>query len=198
MDVSEVEVSEESKTILSLCDYTGTWSEPYKEAGYNVVRVDIQHGDDVRLVEVMEGVHGVIAQPPCTHFAGSGARWWESKGEEAIIEGLQIVDACLRIIMVHRPAWWVLENPVGRLTRWIGPWRMTFQPHEYAGWADAPESEAYTKRTCLWGEFNMPEKKDVGNQLGSVMHLVPPGENRQNIRSATPSGFARAFFVANP
>lgn len=140
-------------------------------------------------------MHGIIAQPPCTHFAGSGARWWAGKGEAAILEGLQVVDACLRFVAVCSPVWWVLENPVGRLKNYIGPHAMTFQPHEYAGWADDSDVEAYTKRTCLWGKFNAPEKKDVGNKLGSIMHLIPPGQGRADVRSLTPTGFARAFLI---
>jgi hypothetical protein len=186
------------KTILSLCDYTGIWSAPYREAGYNVLQIDIQKGDDVRLLEYPGPVHGIIAQPPCTHFAGSGARWWKDKGPSAILEGLQIVDACLRFVAVCSPAWWVLENPVGRLNRYLGPYQMSFHPHQYAGWAPDPLAEAYTKRTCLFGKFTPPETKDVGNRLGSIMHRVAPGPNRANIRSQTPQGFALAFFHANP
>lgn len=186
------------RTILSLCDYTGIWSDPYREAGYDVIQVDIKHGDDVRLFEYPGLIHGIIAQPPCTHFAGSGARWWADKGEEAIIEGIALVDACLRFVAVCSPEWWVLENPVGRLPNWLGKWKMNYQPHEYAGWADDPKTEAYTKRTCLWGEFTPPEKKDIGNQLGSVMHRLGPSEDRAAKRSITPTGFARAFFAANP
>lgn len=186
------------KIILSLCDVTGIWSAPYRAAGYDVRQIDIKTGGDVRLLEYPGKVHGIIAQPPCTHFAGSGARWWAEKGDAAIIEGLQVVDACLRFVAVCSPTWWVLENPVGRLKDWIGPAKMTFQPHEFAGFADEPEREAYTKRTCLWGNFTIPAKNDVGNQLGSIMHTIPPGENRAAIRSVTPTGFARAFFMANP
>lgn len=187
-----------SKVILSLCDYTGIWSSPYREAGYEVIQVDIKHGDDIRLFEYPGEVHGIIAQPPCTHFAVSGARWWESKGTQPLLEGLALADACLRFVAVCKPKWWVLENPVGRLVHYIGPHRMTFQPHEYAGYADDPESEAYTKRTCLWGEFNEPVKKDVGNLLGSKMHNLAPGPERAAQRSVTPQGFSRAFFQANP
>ena len=32
------------KTILSLFDYTGNWSEPYRQAGYNVIQQDLKHG----------------------------------------------------------------------------------------------------------------------------------------------------------
>jgi hypothetical protein len=188
------------RKILSLCDFTGTWSEPYRAAGYDVIQVDIKAGDDVRLFEYPGKVHGILAAPPCTHFAGSGARWWEGKGDDAILEGMAIVDACLRFVAVCKPVWWVLENPVGRLPRWIGDWRMTFQPWEYATLADDPEDEAYTKRTCLFGEFNEPIKAPhpKGAIHGSKMWKLPPSEERAALRSVTPQGFARAFFKANP
>jgi hypothetical protein len=38
--------------ILSLCDYTGEWSKPYRDNGYDVVQVDLAHGQDVRLLEL--------------------------------------------------------------------------------------------------------------------------------------------------
>ena len=40
-------------TILSLCDFTGEWSRPYREAGYDVRQVDIKHDDDVRLKSLL-------------------------------------------------------------------------------------------------------------------------------------------------
>jgi len=177
--------------VLSLCDYTGIWGDQYADE-YDVIKIDLQHGHDVRLFRYMpkRRVHGIIAQPPCDHFSGSGARWWKQKGDAAIIEGLQLVDACLRIIYAHDPDWWVLENPVGRLRHYIGPYAHTYQPNEYG--------DPYTKRTCLWGEFTMPQRNPVEATEGSKMHLIAPGPNRKNIRSATPPGFARAFRLANP
>ena len=195
----------EHKSILSLCDYTGIWSQPYEDAGYNVIRIDLQHGQDVRLTEYPGPVHGIIAQPPCTHFAVSGARWWKGKGEAALLEGLAIVDACLRLVAVCKPKWWVLENPVGRLTTYLGKPKFIFDPHEFAKLADNPQEEAYTKRTCLWGEFTPPMPIFVGSidllvvpTLGSLMHRVAPGPERANIRSKAPQGFTRAFFAVNP
>lgn len=179
--------------ILSLCDLTGVWGGQYADK-YDVILVDLQHGHsdgDVRLLKKLNRkVHGVIAQPPCTHFAGSGARWWPTKGEKALLDGLQIVDACLRIILVHKPNWWVLENPVGRLRHYLGPPAMTFQPCDFG--------DPYTKRTCLWGDFTPPQKNPVEPTEGSKMHLIPPGPNRANLRSVTPRGFAEAFRMANP
>ena len=57
------------RRILSLCDFTGNWSQPYVDAGYDVVRVDLQHGGDVRLMEKGDApVHGILAAPPLHMF----------------------------------------------------------------------------------------------------------------------------------
>lgn len=140
-------------------------------------------------------VHGIIGQPPCTEFAGSGARWWKSKGPDMLTAALAVSDACLRAVAIYNPSWWVLENPVGRLRTWYGPPKFSFHPHEFA--ADFPE-EAYTKKTLLWGNFNEPTKCSVPPVLGSKMHRLPPTPDRAQLRSMTPKGFAQAWFEANP
>jgi hypothetical protein len=175
--------------ILSLCDFSGVWSQPYVDDAYEVVRVDLKRGQDVRLLELPDRpVHGILAAPPCTVFANSGARW--ERTDDAMREGLSIVDACCRLILATRPDWWVLENPAGKLSRYLGQPQMTFQPNDYG--------DPYTKLTCLWGEFNTPIRSPVEASLGSKMHRVAPGHDRAAIRSETPAGFARAFFEANP
>lgn len=183
------------KTILSLCDLTGAWPLPYAEAGYNVISLDIQRGpqEDIRLLQVADlpPIHGILAAPPCTHLAGSGARWWANKGEGALLEALALVDACLRFAVACRPQWWCLENPVGRLSRYLGPPRMTFQPYEFG--------DPWSKRTCLWGEFNTDLcRRPVLAVDKERIWRMAPGPERANQRSITPPGFARAFFEANP
>lgn len=180
--------------ILSLCDHSGEWSRPYLDNGYEVIRVDLQDGQDVRTFKKLDvPVHGILAAPPCTHFALSGARWWAEKGEESVLEGLAVVDACLRIILIHRPVWWVLENPVGRLRDYLGPPAFRFDPCDYG--------DPYTKRTLLWGNFTppvgmfCPSARDVAPILGSLMHVK---KRSMNDRSKTSSAFARAFYEANP
>jgi len=175
------------KTILHLCADTGSDSEPYQKAGYNVILVTKDM--DVRTYVPPKDVYGIIANPPCTHLAGSGARWWAEKGEQALLEALSICDACLRIVWLCNPHFWMLENPVGRLTRYYGKPTMYYQPWEYG--------DPYTKKTCLWGKFNPPEKSSVEPTEGSKMHLFPPSENRASLRSQCPKGFANAFFKAN-
>lgn len=192
--------------ILDLCGGTGSWSMPYKEAGYDVRLITLPD-QDVRLYRPPEGVHGILAAPPCTMFAISGARW--KRTDAQMIDALSIVDACLRIIMVCRPLFWALENPVGKLIHYIGKYRYTFQPYEYG--------DPWTKRTCIWGHHNIPQKKPVapvGQWTGRAdtkgivdhpeflppdwVHKLPPSKDRATLRSVTPPGFAKAFFEANP
>lgn len=180
-----------SKLILDLCGGTGAWSKPYADAGHEVLVVDLSRGDDVRLfIPPHNNIHGVLAAPPCTHLAGSGARWWAEKGEAALLENLSIVDACIRIVQVCKPQWWALENPVGRLVHYLGPPEMYFHPYEYG--------DPWTKKTCLWGEFNEPVKNPVEPTEGGKIHRMAPSPDRAKLRSITPPGFARAFFEANP
>ncbi len=180
--------------ILDLCGGTGAWSKPYADAGYPVRVVDMERGDDVRLLTVEDilpyGVYGVLAAPPCTHLSGSGARWWKDKGDVALIDALSVVDACLRIIRVAHPVWWALENPVGRLVHYLGKPTMYFQPWEYG--------DPWTKKTCLWGDFNEPVKALVEPVEEGKIHRMGPSPDRAKLRSITPAGFARAFFEANP
>lgn len=176
------------QVILSLCDRTGVWSRPYEDAGYDVRRIELEDGQDVRLYELPnQPVHGVLAAPPCTVFANSGARW--PRSDDDMREGLSVVDACCRIILATNPEWWVLENPTGKLNRYLGPPAMTFQPSDYG--------DPYTKRTCLWGSFREPERSPVEATMGSKMHRLGPSPERAALRSVTPEGFAKAFYEAN-
>ena len=203
----------EDKIILDLCGGTGSWSKPYKEAGYDVRVIDPQEWieddfgtGDVRLFKKpKEKIYGILSAPPCTHFSGSGARHWKNKGAEPLIEGLSVVDACLRIVFITNPTFWVLENPVGRLKHYIGDAKCTFQPYQYG--------DAYSKRTCLWGDFNMPEptaivepdmdefvsKKGEIKKMSSNYYdaLKLPKNERSRLRSMTSPGFAQAFYKEN-
>ncbi len=188
------------RIILDLCGGTGAWSKPYVDAGYDVQLIDIDQ--DVRLFQCPdEQIYGILAAPPCTHLCLSGARWWEKKGDTALLEALSVVDACLRVIHVCNPKFWCLENPVGRLVRHLGKSRMTFHPYEYG--------DAYKKRTCLWGDFRIPKRNPVDPVKARTGHHSmdawltdtygknPAWNNRSKLRNTTPPGFAQAFYEAN-
>lgn len=179
------------RIILDLCGGTGAWSKPYKDAGYDVRQITLPEYD-VRLYEPPDNVYGVLAAPPCTNLARSGARLWKSKGESALLEAMSIVDACLRIITVTNPEWWALENPIGRIYKYLGEPLLKFDPYYYG--------DPYTKRTWVWGKFNIPIENRVEPVQGDRTSSIGPTKSafdRSARRSITPSGFAQAFCVAN-
>lgn len=195
----------DSKVILSLFDYSGRWSKPYKDSGYNVFQVDIKLGIDILELNPEDmpfnSVYGILAAPPCTDFASSGAQYWKAKDEDGrTSKSLALVDKTLELVKHYNPKFWVLENPVGRLPKLrpeIGqPWY--FNPNEFAGYLE-DLSECYTKKTGLWGNFNKPEKKPlpVSPEGSWIMRLGGKSEKTKELRSMTPRGFALAFFNAN-
>jgi len=184
------------RIILDLCGGTGSWSKPYRDAGYDVRLVTLPD-QDVRLYTPPPHVHGILAAPPCTMFCRM--RMCRGRPTDAqFIESLSVVDACLRIIVVAKPKWWALENPQGYLRQWLGEPAMKFNPHEYG--------DPWTKRTWLWGTFGPPFCRDVAPVDSLVRAHAPEGSPRKQTglarnfteRAATPPGFARAFFEANP
>lgn len=177
------------KVILDLCGGTGSWSKPYKEAGYDVRIITLP--DDVRDFEYLENVHGVLAAPPCTYFC----RMRMCRGRpsvEQFREGLALVDACLRIITMTKPEWWALENPQGYLKKWLGEPKLKFHPWEYGN--------PWTKRTWLWGKFTIPPKlfpiRPEGRLVGGKKNN-PSISKKSEDNARTPDKFAKAFFEAN-
>lgn len=184
--------------VLDLCGGTGSWSAPYREAGYDV-RVVTLPIDDVRTYVPPEAVQGVLAAPPCDHFSVSGAQYWKVKdGDGRTAQAVEVVRACLHIIEIAKPSWWALENPIGRikdLVPELGGCFYQFDPCDFG--------DPYTKKTRLWGEFRTPkprrvEPERVCEQGSWVQMLGGKGEKTKRLRSMTPPAFARAFFEANP
>ena len=222
--------------VLSLFDHSGAWSRPYLTQGAEAIRVDTGHppggavaddgallwGGDVRsfLAGYSGSVCGILAAPPCRCMTRLSARLWpkyDASGETW--ESLSLVDAVLDAVAYLRPAWWVLENPPGRLWRTpaverrrgpglrqdaLGAPRLKFLPWQFAGWLDEVGEEDRTKLTYLWGDFEIPERRPVqqrpkpahlaAHQQGDWTSRQPSGRGR----AKTPEGFALAFAAANP
>jgi len=189
-----------AKIILDLCGGTGSWSKPYKEAGYDV-RVITIPDFDVRTYEPPENVYGILAAPPCTMFSLARTRAIKPRNFD---EGMELVEACLRIIWKCRKrnklAFWALENPMGYLRQFLGKPILTFNPYDYG--------DPYPKKTDLWGYYNLPKKhpvkpitiKDKGKGKNySLLHYKTSGNTAKGkeLRSITPQGFAKAFMEAN-
>ena len=56
------------KVILDLCGGTGSWSKPYKDAGYDVRNITLPEFD-VRTYMPPKNIYGILAAPPCTEFS---------------------------------------------------------------------------------------------------------------------------------
>lgn len=188
------------KIILDLCGGTGAWSEPYRQAGYDVRLITLPNYD-IHTYIPPKNVYGILAAPPCTMFSFARTNAKKPRDLEA---GMQEVKVCLRIIWQCRAAgglkFWALENPVGYLRQFLGKPLFTFQPWEFG--------DMRMKETDIWGFFNLPKKthsrkpekfdqKWWGNphKPKGYAHLKL---YRADIRAITPKKFAEAFFKANP
>ena len=201
------------KIILSLFDLTGNWSKPYRDAGYTVIQVDLQLGIDILdwNYKQYNGVYGILAACPCTDYAVSGARWFAEKDKDGrTAQSQKLVAKTKEIIDYFNPVFYAIENPVSRihkLNTWMGKPKLYFHPYDFAG--HGFDRDRYTKKTCLWGVFNDLAKKPLPpyhtGDNGQI-HYPKRADGKaigwnttecKNARSATPPGFAQAFFEAN-
>lgn len=167
-----------ARVVLDLCGGSGSWSAPYVAAGYDVQLVTLPDLD-VRTYVPPPDVWGVLAAPPCTEFSLA-----KNGHPRDFAKGMECVNACLRIIWQARPRWWALENPTGYLGEFLGTPADVWEPCDFG--------DPWTKRTALWGEFQLPRRGPFVEPTGSAMDRPTP-----DARAITPPGFARAFFEAN-
>ena len=202
---AEVEPENSKKIILDLCGGTGSWSSPYKEAGYDVRLVTLPE-HDVLEYEPPTQVYGILAAPTCTMFSLARTT---AKTPRDFAEGMQLVRRCLEIIWGCRISgdlkFWALENPQGYLRQFLGKPALTFDPCDYG--------DTYTKKTDLWGYFKEPklskriltaeeiERCKINKRKLPELptdYVIPDGWNKHAARrSMTSEHFAKAFYEAN-
>lgn len=195
-----------NKIILDLCGGTGAWSKLYAEHGYDVRNITLPDYD-VRTYRPPQNVYGILAAPPCPMFSFCRTN---AKKPRNLPEGMELVIACLNIIWrcqydlpkdtTKKPnlKFWALENPNGMLKWFLGKPAFEFNPYDFG--------DNYKKKTHLWGYFNIPQKNPIKCNKPKFDRLKTKeihGEyygkhNRTERRAITPSGFAKAFFKANP
>ena len=194
------------KIILDLCGGTGSWSKPYKDAGYDV-RVITWPQYDVKTYIPPDNVYGIFAAPPCTMFSMARTN---AKTPRDMKSALEVVNACLSIIAQcqyggKRLQFWALENPKARLRWFLGKPPLSMNPYDYG--------DRVRKPTDIWGNYNIPKQNPVELseeekvKFGSNQALLPPlpeGYNKYQCsnqraarRAITPPMWAKAFYEAN-
>lgn len=219
--------------VLLLFNLTDHAAAPWLAMGFDVLSVDTQHPEFLSVTRTAEegvGDHWrtnepvtsrfveywkpkiVIAFPPCTDLAVSGAKHFAKKLKANPNVQKDAVELAKVASLFGVP--YAIENPVSVLaTQWRKP-DYYFHPYEYGDYLMPSESEhpeypeyiaaydAYPKKTCLWtgNGFIMPPKMPVEPVEGySKQHLKLGGKSMKtkNIRSATPRGFSWAVALHN-
>ena len=180
--------------VLVACEFSGIVREAFTSAGHYAVSCDLlpteiegnhYQGDVMDIIN--EDWDLMIAHPPCTYLAVSGARWWAGRQQEqndAIEFVRQLMSAPIKRIAI--------ENPIGKLSTAIRKPDQIIQPWQFG--------EDASKKTCLWLK-NLPLlmptkiiiKKRYANQTPSGQNNLAPSLNRAKIRSITYSGIAVAM-----
>jgi hypothetical protein len=174
--------------VLVACEYSGRVRDAFIRAGHEAMSCDMlptdepgphYHGDVMEVIR--DGWGLMIAHPPCTHLAVSGARWFKDKLAEQA-EALEFVRA-LMAAPIERIA---IENPISIISSRIRKPDQVIQPWQYG--------HGETKATCLWLK-GLPKLTPTNIVEGreARVHRMPPGPDRWKERSRTFMGIAEAM-----
>jgi len=178
--------------VLVACEFSGAVRRAFRELGHDAYSCDLlpaEDGDthhfqsDVRLVlrPVGEPWDLMIAHPPCTHLAVSGARWFRGKEREQA-EALEFV----RELMAAPIPRIAIENPISVISSRIRKPDQIIQPWWFG--------HGETKATCLWlKSLQTLTATNVVSGRDNRVHFASPGPDRWKERSRTLPGIAAAM-----
>jgi hypothetical protein len=186
-----------NRPILIACEQSGTVRDAFRARGYDAVSCDIaaatgpHYQGDVRDVLYAEPWALVIAHPPCTDLAASGARWFPQKQAD----GRQAAAIEFFLEFARLPCFWAIENPVGIMSRLYRKPDQIIQPWQFG--------HAESKATCLWlrglpqlvptNVLPKPASGRWNNQTPSGQNKLGPSPDRWMLRSKTYTGIADAM-----
>lgn len=186
--------------VLVACEFSGVVRRAFRARGHDAWSCDLLPAEDGDKHHLRGDVRDwfrhwsrggprfgawdlMIAHPPCTHLAVSGARHFAAKRasgvqEEALEFVRTLLDAPIPMI--------ALENPISIISSRIRRPDQIIQPWQFG--------HGETKATCLWLK-NLPKLVPTNIVEGreALVHRMPPGPNRWKERSRTFEGIARAM-----
>lgn len=175
--------------VLVACEYSGEVRRAFRELGHDAWSCDLLPADDGSphhyqgdVFDIIEqGWDLMIAFPPCTHLAVSGARWFKDKQQEQA-EALEFVQ---RLLDADIPKI-ALENPVSVISTRIRKPDQIIQPWQFG--------HGETKATCLWLKGLEPlVPTDIVEGREQRVWKMGPSPTRWKERSKTFTGIAKAM-----
>lgn len=176
--------------VLVACEFSGIVRDAFAAKGHDAWSCDLLPSErpgkhwmhDIGFILRVEPWDMLIAFPPCTHLAVSGARWFKDK----IFEQREAMQFFLNLAEAPNIPRIAVENPIGIMsTRYRKPDQI-IQPWQFG--------HGETKATCLWLK-NLPALKPTNIVSGRVarVHMEPPSPERWKNRSRTLEGIAQAM-----
>lgn len=175
--------------VLVACEFSGTVRRAFRALGHDAWSCDLlpaedgseHHFEQNVLLRLKDGWDLMVAHPPCTHLAVSGARWFKEK----VVEQLAALEFVQRLLdaPIHRIA---LENPVSIISSRIRKPDQILQPWQFG--------HGEVKATCLWLK-NLPKltPTKIVDGRHPTCWLASPGPDRWKLRSRTYDGIAQAM-----
>lgn len=179
--------------VLVACEFSGVVRRAFRALGHDAWSCDLLPAEDGSPFHIEDSVFHrslltqgwdlMVAHPPCTHLAVSGARHFAEKQadgrQQAALEFVQaLMDAPIERIAV--------ENPISIISSRIRKPDQIIQPWQFG--------HGETKATCLWLK-GLPKLQPTDTVDGreARVHKMPPGPNRWKERSRTFEGIAAAM-----
>jgi len=176
--------------VLVACEFSGVVRRAFRALGHDAYSCDLLAAECDSEFHIQGDVLDVIgsrewdlmiAHPPCTHLAVSGARWFKEKRDEQA----QALDFFMKLVEAPIPRI-AIENPIGVASTILGKPTQIIQPWQFG--------HGETKATCLWLYWLPPLKPtNVVEGREPRIHRMPPGPDRWKERSRTYEGIAKAM-----
>jgi len=174
--------------VLIACEFSGIVREAFNKKGHDAWSCDLLP-TEIEGKHIQSDISNVlrwnwdlmIAHPPCTHLAVSGARWFKDKQDEqkeAIEFFMKLINAPIDKICV--------ENPISIMSTKHRKPDQIIQPWQFG--------HGETKATCLWLK-NLPllQPTVIVEGRENRIHKMPPSKDRGKLRSITYQGIADAM-----
>lgn len=175
--------------VLIACEFSGTVRDAFIKRGHDAVSCDLLPsesnvgghimGDVLKIIN--DGWDLMIAHPPCTHLAVSGARWFKDKKQEQM-EAIEFFMALANAVIPKK----CIENPISIMSTFYRKPDQIIQPWQYG--------HGETKSTCLWlTGLPLLMPTDIVEGREARIHKMPPSPDRGKLRSKTFQGIADAM-----